>query len=244
MDLTTLLGQRIPYSDTTFSSPCLILVNSRGLDISHEEILATTFASFFTKSGEISTTSLLFAARQPLSRYTSFLDPLFRRSIGRHQVYGFDFADELVKNPLERCGEALFLSITQLIDDFESLSKERKLFLMVDDLSCVEDLGVSSKKLLSRLLKSSIHYLLIGYHNTSDGITDDYLFHLLHRRADFFLDVSSLNTGYSNTVDGQLTISTPNNGMGSGETQRDHFTIFAEGQTIRCYSQGSSSLVS
>lgn len=242
MDLTTLLGQRIPYSDITFS-PCLILVNSRGLNSSHEEILVTTFASFF-KSGESSTTSLLFAARQPLSRYTSYLDPLFRRSIGKHQVYGFDFADELVKNPLGRCEEALTLSINRLIDDLVSLSKDRKLFLMVDDLTCVKDLGVSPWKLLSRLLKSSIHYLLIGYHNTSDDITDDYLFHLLHRRADFFLDVSTLNTGYSNTVDGQLTISRPNNDMGSGETQRDHFTFFAEGQAVRCYSQGSSSLVS
>ncbi|VDO07161.1 unnamed protein product [Rodentolepis nana] len=242
MDLTTLLDQRIPYSD--ISSPCLILVNSRGLNISHEEILASAFSSFFNKSLELSTANLLFTARQPFSRYTSFLDPIFRRSIGKHQVYGFDFADELVKNPLERCGEALFLSMNRLIDDFEVLSKERKLFLMVDDLSYVEDLGVSCKKLLSRLLKSSIHYLLIGYHNTNDGITDDYLFHLLHRRADLFLDVSSLNTGYSNTLDGQLTISTPNSGMSSGETQKDHFTFFAEGQTVRCYTQGSSSLVS
>ncbi|VDL18957.1 unnamed protein product [Hymenolepis diminuta] len=244
MDLSTLLAQRIPDSDATLSSPYLIFINSRALNVSHEEILGSTISSFFTKSGEIATASLLLAARQPLSRYTDYLDPLVRRSMGKHQLYGFDFADELVKNPLERCEETLTLSINRLINDLELLSEERKLLLVIDDLSYVKDLGVSPRKLISRLLNSSIHYLLIGYHNNNDGITDDYLFHLLHRRADFFLDVSPLDTGYSNTIDGKLTISTPNNEMSSsGETQLDYFKIFAEGRTIRCYTQGASNLV-
>lgn len=112
MDLSSILSQRIPDFDVSFNSPYVTFANSRGLNVSHEEILVSTVANFLSKLGESST--LLLAAKQPLSRYTGYLDPLIRRSKGK-QLFGLDFSDELIKSSSERFEENLTSTILQLV---------------------------------------------------------------------------------------------------------------------------------
>lgn len=114
MDLFTIISQRIPDLDSAYA-PRLIFVNGQGLNVSHEEVLISTIASFLNKLGETSMSSLLLAARQQLLRYTGLLDPLIRRAMGRHQLFGFDFAEELVRNPMDRCDKALTVSVNRLV---------------------------------------------------------------------------------------------------------------------------------
>lgn len=61
-----------------------------------------------------------------------------------------------------------------------------------------------SNRFLGFLLVSNLYCLVIGYHGSDDGVNDDFFLHLGRRRAELCVDVRPLDTGYSDSIDGQV----------------------------------------
>ncbi|VDM35436.1 unnamed protein product [Hydatigera taeniaeformis] len=260
VDLSTLLKQQITITDG-HSLPYFIFITSLGLPASHEGVFINTISSLLSDfgDGDYGTTSLLIAARQPADRYMPHLTSLLHRSAGRHKINAFDLSESLESSVMQS-GDVLYNDLLKrvslLITNFiNSVDEDRKPLIFLDDLAVLTDLRVPSNRFLGFLLVSNLHCLVIGYHGSLDGANDDLLFHLAHRRAELCLDVTPLDTGYSNAIDGlvgcyfilplQLTISQAKREDSLDEltkTTKLHFR--AIDRRIQCYYPGSSNLVS
>ncbi|VDK20377.1 unnamed protein product [Taenia asiatica] len=247
VDLCTLLTQQIAIPEER-SLPYLIFVTSLGLSASHEEVFVATISSLLSGScdGEQATTSLLIAAKQPVERYMAHLNSLLHRSAGRHKISTFDLSESFLASPVTQSGEDLYNDLRKRATDFTgSVEEGRKPLIFLDDLAVLTDLGVPSHRFLGSLLVSNLHCLVIGYHGSRDGVGDDLLLHLARRRAELCVDVRPLDTGYSDAIDGQLTISQRHQEHSEDEPVKPtKFHFRAVDRRIQCYYPGASNLVS
>ncbi|KAL5103952.1 hypothetical protein TcWFU_006945 [Taenia crassiceps] len=245
VDLCALLTQEIPIPAER-PLPYLIFVTSLGLSASHEEVFVTTISGLLSSAGvnEQATTSLLIAAKQPVERYMTHLTSLLHRSEGRHKVTAFDLSESFHASPVMQSGEDLYNDLRERVTIFiNSVEEGRKPLIFLDDLSVLTDLGVPSNRFLGFLLVSNLHYLVIGYHGNRDGVSDDFLLHLARRRAELCVDVRPLDTGYSDTIDGQLTISQRHQEHSEdGPARPTKFHFRAVDRRIQCFYPGASNL--
>ncbi|VDD80458.1 unnamed protein product [Mesocestoides corti] len=246
MDLSSVLTQQVfNKRDDSGQSPRLLLIVSREVNAQHEEIFSTAVSNVIASSP--SGASLLFAVYHPARRYRSLLDSYLRRNNG-HRMAMVDVACDLI--PTLSHDDLLHEKLRELTNAFSQeapAAEQHRRTLFIDDAAALLDLGLTPRQLCQLILPKSTHVddLVIGYHVDGE-CDDDYLLRLLRRRAFCCVDVSPLETGYTPSIDGQITISRFTCQLlddGAEDTRPQKFHFRAEGKTIRCYPPGTSNLV-